>query len=52
MGCWPSLAFLLGGLATTVFFVWRKDLLAMMLAHVFVDAWGLIVTPLTSRWWE
>jgi len=51
-GVGPSLAFLLGGLATTVFFVWRKDLLAMILAHVFIDAWGLIVTPLTSRWWE
>ena len=48
----PSLAFLIGGLATTAFFIWRRDLLAMIIAHVAIDAWGLVITPLASEWWR
>jgi len=47
----PSLSFLVGGAATTAFFVWRRDLLAMMIAHTAIDAWGLVVTPQLSQWW-
>jgi len=47
----PSLAFLVGGAATTAFFVWRRDLLAMMIAHAIIDTWGLVVTPDVSQWW-
>jgi membrane protease YdiL (CAAX protease family) len=47
----PSLAVLIGGLVTTAFFIWRRDLLAMIIAHVAIDAWGLVVTPLYSEWW-
>jgi uncharacterized protein len=50
-GSGPSLAFFLGGLATTAFFVWRRDLLAMIIAHVAIDMWGLVVSPVISRWW-
>ena len=34
------------------FFVWRKDLLAMMIFHVSIDAIGLIVAPMLSEWWK
>jgi membrane protease YdiL (CAAX protease family) len=50
-GAGPSLAFFLGGLATTAFFVWRRDLLAMIIAHAAIDMWGLVVSPVISRWW-
>jgi membrane protease YdiL (CAAX protease family) len=48
----PSLAFFLGGLATTAFFAWRRDLLAMIVFHVATDAWGMVITPLFTRWWN
>jgi membrane protease YdiL (CAAX protease family) len=51
-GAGPSLAFFVGGLATTAFFIWRRDLLAMIIAHIAIDAWGLVVTPLYSQWWS
>ena len=51
-GAGPSLGFFIGGLATTAFFVWRRDLLAMIIAHVAIDLWGLVVTPALSRWWD
>jgi hypothetical protein len=50
-GAGPSLSFFLGGLATTAFFAWRKDWLAVIVAHV-IDMWGLLVTPTTLRWWD
>ena len=50
-GAGPSLSFFIGGLATTTFFVWRRDLAAMIIAHAAIDAWGLVVTPAFSRWW-
>jgi uncharacterized protein len=51
-GAGPSLAFFIGGLATTAFFVWRRDLAAMIIAHAAIDAWALVVTPTFSRWWD
>ena len=51
-GTGPSLAFFLGSLAATAFFVWRRDLLAMIIAHAAVDVWGLAMTPALSRWWN
>ena len=51
-GAGPSVAFFIGGLATTAFFVWRRDLLAMILAHVAIDMWGLVITPAFSQWWK
>ena len=51
-GAGPSLAFLISGMATTAFFIWRRDLLAMITAHIAIDAWGLVVTPLYSEWWR
>lgn len=51
-GAGPSLAFLIGGIATTGFFIWRRDLLAMIIAHVAIDAWGFVITPLYSAWWR
>ena len=45
-------AFFVGGLPMTAFFIWRKDLLAMMIAHVAIDALGLVVDPMFGEWWK
>jgi membrane protease YdiL (CAAX protease family) len=47
----PVLAFFLGGLAMSAFFVWRRDLLALILFHIAADAWGIVIAPLYSKWW-
>jgi len=51
-GMGPSISFFLGGAAATAFFVWKRDLLAMILAHATIDAWALLVTPCFSDWWK
>jgi membrane protease YdiL (CAAX protease family) len=51
-GAGPVFHFLIGGVAATAFFIWRRDLLAMIIAHVAIDAWGLVITPLYSEWWR
>jgi membrane protease YdiL (CAAX protease family) len=43
---------LVGGAAAMAFFVWRRDLLALMVFHTITDAIGLIVAPLYSDWWK
>jgi CAAX protease family protein len=43
---------LFGGVAATAFFVWKKDLLAMMVFHAITDAMGFIVAPAFSEWWR
>ena len=47
-----ALGGLVSGAAVMAFFVWRKDLLAMMVFHVSTDAIGLIVAPMFSEWWR
>ena len=47
-----ALGSLVSGAAVMAFFVWRKDLLAMMVFHVSTDAIGLIVAPMFSEWWK
>jgi membrane protease YdiL (CAAX protease family) len=48
--------FALGGLVTgacaMAFFIWRKDLLAMIVFHLSTDAFGLVVAPFFSEWWK
>lgn len=41
-------SFVTGGVATA-FYVWKQDLLANIVAHVVVDALGLIIMPLLAR---
>ena len=43
---------LVGGAAAMTFFIWRKDLLAMIVFHTSADAVGLIIAPLYSHWWK
>jgi membrane protease YdiL (CAAX protease family) len=50
-GAGPSLAFFIGSLAMSAFFVWRRDLLAMIIAHAAIDAWALAIGPSFSSWW-
>jgi membrane protease YdiL (CAAX protease family) len=48
--------FALGGLVSgapaMAFFVWRRDLLAMIVFHTITDAMGLVIVPLYSDWWK
>jgi CAAX protease family protein len=50
-GVGPSISFVAGGIPAAAFFIWRKDLLAMIVAHACIDLWALAVTPLFSAWW-
>lgn len=45
-GIGPVLAFFVTGVISTAFFVWRRDLLANMIAHAIVDTMGLVIVPL------
>lgn len=47
-----ALGGLVSGAAAMAFFIWRKDLLAMMVFHMSTDAIGLVVAPLFSEWWK
>jgi membrane protease YdiL (CAAX protease family) len=47
-----TLGGLVSGSAPMAFFLWRKDLLAMMIFHVSTDAIGLVVAPMFSEWWK
>ena len=44
-GWGPVLAYLFTGAIGTAFFVWRRDLLANMTAHVVVDTMGIVIVP-------
>lgn len=48
-GLGPALVFLVDGAAATLFYVWRRDLLALMIAHVIGDAIGLALLPPVSH---
>ena len=48
-GAGPVLAYLVAGAVATAFFVWRRDLLANMIAHVTVDGMALVIIPALSR---
>jgi len=43
---------LVSGAAAMAFFVWRRDLLAMIVFHLITDAVGLVIAPLYSEWWK
>jgi membrane protease YdiL (CAAX protease family) len=47
-----ALGGLVSGAGVMAFFIWRKDLLAMMVFHLSTDAFGLVVAPLLSEWWK
>ncbi|HEY1342330.1 MAG TPA: CPBP family intramembrane glutamic endopeptidase [Bryobacteraceae bacterium] len=46
------LSALVSGAGAMAFFVWRKDLLAMMVFHATTDIVGLVLAPLFSEWWK
>jgi membrane protease YdiL (CAAX protease family) len=48
-GAGPVLSFVVSGAVVTAFYVWQRDLTATMIAHVVVDAMGLIVVPWLAR---
>jgi membrane protease YdiL (CAAX protease family) len=43
---------LIGGVVTTAFFVWKKDLLALIVFHTITDAVGIVIAPTFSKWWK
>jgi len=43
---------LVSGSAAMVFFLWRRDLLAMIVFHVCTDAIGIVIAPLFGEWWK
>ena len=43
---------LVGGAAAMAFFLWKKDLLALIVFHAVTDAVGLLVAPAFSEWWK
>jgi membrane protease YdiL (CAAX protease family) len=51
-GAGPVVGWLAGGLLTTLFLLWRRDLVTMMIAHVAVDAWGIAILPIFGEWWH
>ncbi len=51
-GTGPVLSFFTGGLFTTAFLIWRRDLVTMMVAHVVVDVLGIGIGPMAGEWWQ
>jgi membrane protease YdiL (CAAX protease family) len=51
-GAGPVLGFFTGGLFTTAFLIWRRDLVTMMVAHVIVDVRGIGIGPMAGEWWQ
>jgi hypothetical protein len=47
-----ALGGLVSGAAAMTFFIWRRDLLALIIFHLATDAIGLVVAPLFSEWWK
>ena len=47
-----ALGGLVSGAAAMAFFIWRKDLLAMMVFHISTDAIGIVIAPMFSDWWR
>jgi CAAX protease family protein len=43
---------LLGGAVLMAFFVWKRDLLSLIIFHTITDAMGLVIVPMYSRWWD
>jgi uncharacterized protein len=47
-----ALGGLVSGAAAMAFFIWRRDLLAMIVFHTTTDAIGLVIAPSFSDWWK
>jgi membrane protease YdiL (CAAX protease family) len=43
---------LFSGAAAMAFFIWRKDLLAMIVYHTITDAIGILAMPALYDWWQ
>jgi uncharacterized protein len=43
---------LVSGAGAMAFFLWRKDLLAMVVFHLTTDAIGLVIVPSFTEWWK
>jgi len=40
------------GAAAMAFFIWRRDLLAMIVFHIGTDLMGIVIAPMFSEWWR
>lgn len=48
-GWGPALTTVVSGAVFTMFFIWRRDLTANVVAHVVTDFIGLVIVPLMNR---
>jgi uncharacterized protein len=49
-GLGPALTTLLSGAMLTLIYLWRRDILALIIAHVATDPYGIVIAPaLTKR---
>ncbi len=44
-GWGPALTTVVSGAVATVFYIWRRDLVAIMIAHVVTDLAGIVIIP-------
>jgi membrane protease YdiL (CAAX protease family) len=47
-----ALGGMISGAGVMAFFLWRKDLLAMIVFHLSTDAIGIAIAPLFEEWWK
>jgi membrane protease YdiL (CAAX protease family) len=48
-GWGPALATVVSGAVATLFYIWQRDLLAIMIAHVITDLSGIVIVPFLAR---
>lgn len=48
-GWGPALSTVVSGAIATVFYIWQRDLVAIVIAHVITDLSGIVIVPLLAR---
>jgi len=48
-GWGPALTTIVSGAVATVFYIWQRDLIAIMIAHVITDLSGIVIVPFLAR---
>jgi membrane protease YdiL (CAAX protease family) len=47
-GLWPSLTTVFSGGILTALYIWRRDIMFLILAHVATDLYGIVIAPFTA----
>lgn len=48
-GWGPALTTVASGAVATAFYIWQRDVVALMIAHVITDLSGIVIVPLLAR---